>query len=94
MPRQLFGEDEDAVGELEAAEEMGENGVFLASCLDTSQYHNGKFLNLAQEIATLKKEAQAFKNVRQALRSATASGSASRMVFEKVSWCHPPVNPC
>ncbi|KAJ7176564.1 hypothetical protein C8R46DRAFT_1076671 [Mycena filopes] len=59
---QLFGEDEDAVGELDEAEKQGEN---------------------AQEIATLRREAQAFAAVRQALRSSTASGAA-KQVFQKV----------
>jgi len=40
--------------------------------------------NLAREIATLRKEAQAFKTVRNALRSAGNSDKASRVVFEKV----------
>ncbi|KAJ7078490.1 hypothetical protein C8R44DRAFT_825307 [Mycena epipterygia] len=59
---QLFGEDEDAVGELDEAEKQGEN---------------------AQEIATLRREAQAFQAVRKALRSSTASGAA-KLVFQKV----------
>ncbi|PCH37086.1 hypothetical protein WOLCODRAFT_28912 [Wolfiporia cocos MD-104 SS10] len=64
MP-QLFGEDEDSMGELDEAEKQGEN---------------------AQEIATLRKEASAFKTVRTALRDAGAQGqaSAARTVFEKV----------
>ncbi|KIY50229.1 hypothetical protein FISHEDRAFT_64888 [Fistulina hepatica ATCC 64428] len=60
---QLFGEDEDAVGELDEAEKQGEN---------------------AQEIANLRKEAQAFSAVRQALRTTNAQDSAAKMVFEKV----------
>ncbi|KAK7055294.1 hypothetical protein R3P38DRAFT_2846239 [Favolaschia claudopus] len=59
---QLFGEDEDAVGELDEAEKQGEN---------------------AQEIATLRREAQAFHAVRQALRSSSAK-NAAKLVFEKV----------
>ncbi|KAJ6551695.1 hypothetical protein B0H19DRAFT_1211283 [Mycena capillaripes] len=59
---QLFGEDEDAIGELDEAEKQGEN---------------------AQEIATLRREAQAFHAVRQALRSSTAS-DAAKLVFQKV----------
>ncbi|KAJ7694800.1 hypothetical protein B0H17DRAFT_931436 [Mycena rosella] len=59
---QLFGEDEDAVGELDEAEKQGEN---------------------AQEIATLRREAQAFQAVRKALRSSTAAGAA-KLVFQKV----------
>lgn len=42
---------------------------------------------IAQEIATLRKEAQAFKAVRAALRTPQADGqetSAAKMVFEKV----------
>ncbi|KZT21897.1 hypothetical protein NEOLEDRAFT_1072604 [Neolentinus lepideus HHB14362 ss-1] len=39
----------------------------------------------AQEIATLRKEAQAFKAVRAALRSKDSSGNAARMAFEKAS---------
>ncbi|CAK5264981.1 unnamed protein product [Mycena citricolor] len=61
---QLFGEDEDAVGELDDAEKQGEN--------DT-----------AQEIATLRREAQAFTAVREALRS-PASHTAAKDVFNKV----------
>ncbi|TFK50549.1 hypothetical protein OE88DRAFT_1713030 [Heliocybe sulcata] len=60
---QLFGEDEDAGGELDEAEKQGEN---------------------AQEIATLRKEAQAFKAVRSALRSKDKSSNAAKMAFEKV----------
>ena len=37
----------------------------------------------AQEIATLRKEAQAFKSVRAALRSATDT-DAARLIFQKV----------
>ncbi|KAJ2929091.1 hypothetical protein H1R20_g8005, partial [Candolleomyces eurysporus] len=59
---QLFGEDEDATGELDAAEKEGEN---------------------AQEIAALRKEATAFKIVRDALRSKN-SEDAAELVFRKV----------
>ncbi|KAF7377833.1 Uba2 [Mycena sanguinolenta] len=59
---QLFGEDEDAVGELDEAEKQGEN---------------------AQEIETLRREAQAFRTVRDALRSSTSS-DAVKLVFQKV----------
>ncbi|KAF9810471.1 hypothetical protein IEO21_06901 [Rhodonia placenta] len=64
MP-QLFGEDENAGGELDEAEKQGEN---------------------AQEIATLRKEALAFKAVRAALRTPHEDGSSSaaRIVFQKV----------
>ena len=79
---QLFGEDEDAGGELDAAEKQGENGVYLfACCVSLIDPHT----NLsAQEIATLRKEAQAFKAVRAALRSPATTGDAARMVFQKV----------
>ncbi|KAJ2912068.1 hypothetical protein MD484_g8347, partial [Candolleomyces efflorescens] len=59
---QLFGEDEDATGELDVAEKEGEN---------------------AQEIAALRKEATAFKVVRDALRSKN-SEDAAELVFRKV----------
>ncbi|PBK83910.1 hypothetical protein ARMGADRAFT_1018827 [Armillaria gallica] len=58
---QLFGEDEDASGELDEAEKQGEN---------------------AQEIATLREQAQAFMSVRKALR--TPSKDAAKMVFQKI----------
>lgn len=38
----------------------------------------------AQEIANLRREAQAFKSVRAALRSRDTSSSAAKMVFQKV----------
>ncbi|KAF8960670.1 hypothetical protein BDZ97DRAFT_1833068 [Flammula alnicola] len=60
---QLFGEDEDATGELDDAEKQGEN---------------------AQEIETLRKEAQAFKTVRNALRSSTDNLDAAKLAFQKV----------
>ncbi|KAA1477921.1 hypothetical protein DENSPDRAFT_809164 [Dentipellis sp. KUC8613] len=59
---QLFGEDENAIGELDEAEKQGEN---------------------AQEIATLRKEAQAFKAVRAALRSPQGTDAAKK-AFQKV----------
>ncbi|KAJ3508390.1 hypothetical protein NLJ89_g5779 [Agrocybe chaxingu] len=60
---QLFGEDEDATGELDDAEKHGEN---------------------AQEIDTLRKEVQAFKTVRTALRSSNHNEDAAKLVFQKV----------
>ncbi|KAL1712600.1 hypothetical protein EV715DRAFT_259401 [Schizophyllum commune] len=60
---QLFGEDEDATGELDEAEKQGEN---------------------AQEIATLRKEAQAFAAVRRALRDPASKADAAKMAFDKV----------
>ncbi|KAG5342178.1 hypothetical protein C0989_004915 [Termitomyces sp. Mn162] len=61
----LFGEDEDAIGELDAAEQEGEN---------------------AREIATLRQEAQAFNNVRAALRSTSPDicQHAAKHAFQKV----------
>ena len=41
----------------------------------------------AQEIATLRKEAQAFKRVRTALRSSADEEEAAKLAFEKV--CRP-----
>ncbi|EKM77587.1 hypothetical protein AGABI1DRAFT_77081 [Agaricus bisporus var. burnettii JB137-S8] len=62
---QLFGEDEDATGELDEAEKQGEN---------------------ANEIETLRKEAQAFKAVRRDLRTPSPNGSTdvAKAVFDKV----------
>ncbi|KAG6853168.1 hypothetical protein C0991_006418 [Blastosporella zonata] len=62
---QLFGEDEDASGELDEAEQQGEN---------------------AQEIATLRKEAQAFNSVHTALRSTDPeiNRDAAKLAFQKV----------
>ena len=84
--RQLFGEDEDG-GELDEAEKQGENGKTLQNNVDFL-YLTG--LSIANEIAALRKEAQAFKAVRAALRSApegdaSSSGpSAAKLVFNKV----------
>lgn len=39
---------------------------------------------IAQEIAALRKEAQAFKRVRTALRSPTSDEEAAKLAFEKV----------
>jgi hypothetical protein len=41
-------------------------------------------LLLAQEIENLRREAQAFKSVRAALRSKDSSSNAAKMVFQKV----------
>ncbi|KAG5636460.1 hypothetical protein H0H81_007967 [Sphagnurus paluster] len=71
---QLFGEDEDAGGELDEAEKQGENG-------------KSKFTSPpAQEIATLRKEAQAFNGVRVALRSKSpeVNKDVAQLVFQKV----------
>ncbi|KAH9475882.1 Ubiquitin-activating enzyme E1-like [Psilocybe cubensis] len=59
---QLFGEDEDAGGELDEAEKQGEN---------------------KQEIAALRKEAQAFRVVRDSLRDSNAT-NAAKLAFDKV----------
>jgi len=42
---------------------------------------------IAQEIATLRKEAQAFRRVRTALRSQNDNEEAARLAFEKVRRC-------
>ena len=42
---------------------------------------------IAQEIATLRKEAQAFRRVRTALRSQDDNEEAARLAFEKVCHC-------
>lgn len=41
----------------------------------------------ANEIAALRKEAQSFKLVREALRSPELSAQAAKMAFEKVKVC-------
>ena len=46
--------------------------------------HSFSWTEIAQEIATLRKEAQAFKAVRTALRSNTQSTVAAKIVFQKV----------
>ena len=42
---------------------------------------------IAQEIATLRKETQAFRRVRTALRSQNDNEEAARLAFEKVCSC-------
>lgn len=42
---------------------------------------------IAQEIATLRKEAQAFKRVRIALKSSNDNEGAAKLAFEKVCRC-------
>lgn len=46
--------------------------------------HSFSWTEIAQEIATLRKEAQAFKAVRTALRSNTQNAVAAKIVFQKV----------
>ena len=46
--------------------------------------HSFSWTEIAQEIATLRKEAQAFKTVRTALRSNTQKAVAAKLVFQKV----------
>ena len=46
--------------------------------------HSSSCTEIAQEIATLRKEAQAFKAVRTALRSSTHNADAAKVVFQKV----------
>ncbi len=90
---QLFGEDEDADagGELDEAEKQGENCE--ASSMASTSRHFDVLMFSAAEIATLRKEAQAFKSVRAALRStsadASSSSSASKQAFDKVRVPHP-----
>ena len=52
--------------------------------------HSTSRTETAQEIATLRKEAQAFQAVRTALRSSTQNTDAAKVVFEKV---HPLFSP-
>ena len=91
---QLFGDDEEGEGEdeLDAAEKAGENGKV--------KYSRDVLCDLctpASEISALRKEAQAFKIVRKALRVApiskngdfAKSGSVqqldpARLAFDKV----------
>jgi ubiquitin-like 1-activating enzyme E1 B len=42
--------------------------------------------HVAQEIATLRREAQAFKNVRDALRLSKDPEQAAKLAFEKVNF--------
>lgn len=76
--RQLFGEDEDATGELDEAEKQGENGMLILMRPETCLIPDP-----AQEIDTLRKEALAFHAVRTALRSPSGT-DAAKMVFQKV----------
>lgn len=80
---QLFGEDENAGGELDEAEKQGENGRLRNA---QRQPRVAECIPIAQEIATLRKEALAFKAVRAALRTPHEDGSSSaaRIVFQKV----------
>ncbi|KAF8880664.1 hypothetical protein BD779DRAFT_1548299 [Infundibulicybe gibba] len=78
---QLFGEDEDSGGELDEAEQQGRM-VGCNCILETLKFH----IVLAQEIDTLRKEAQAFQLIRTLLRFPTNEGSSNvaKIVFEKV----------
>ena len=82
----MFGEDEDASGETELNEALqrGENGVYImvVTLFSVIDVHL-----IAQEIATLRKEAQAFRRVRTALRSQNDNEEAARLAFEKVRCC-------
>jgi ubiquitin-like 1-activating enzyme E1 B len=96
--RQLFGEDEDAVGELDEAEKRGENGAPQPTHTMRSLANAFFGASIAQEIATLRKEALAFQAVRSALRSKGANeGDAAKLVFQKVTAIHsdqiPDLNP-
>lgn len=77
---QLFGEDEDAGSELDVAEKEGENGKWNSSPM----FENNTNCTAAQEIATLRREAQAFRTVREALRNPNDMGDAAQLVFQKV----------
>jgi hypothetical protein len=90
--RQLFGEDEDSTDELDEAEKQGENGesFFPCSVPILSFGRSPRHLSPAQEIENLRKEAQAFKSVRAALRSRNTSSRAAKMVFQKVQLFHGP----
>lgn len=75
--RKLFGEDDEAGDEteLEKAKADGENGESSCHVLDSADTF------LAEEIDNLKKEAAAFREVRQKMSEA----DGARRVFEKVS---------
>jgi len=81
----LFGEDEDASGEAELSEALrqGENGRSVMDVIVFSVINDHL---LAQEIANLRKETQAFRRVRTALRSSGDGEEAAKLAFEKV--CH------
>lgn len=89
---QLFGEDEDAIDELDQAEKQGENGKTYIYILSSFSPEFLPFLFLlvlqVQEIEMLRKEALAFKVVRKALRTPSPNGSSdvAKNVFDKVSF--------
>ena len=83
----MFGEDEDASGEVELNEALqrGENGAYIIDAVVFPATHSPP---PAQEIATLRKEAQAFRRVRTALRSPNDDDDeAAKLAFEKVCRC-------
>jgi len=91
---QLFGEDEDAIDELDQAEKQGENGktyiyIYILSSF-SPEFLPFVFLLVlqVQEIEMLRKEALAFKAVRKALRTPSPNGSSdvAKNVFDKVSF--------
>ena len=49
-----------------------------------NRVHCHSLRSIAQEIATLRKEAQAFQRVRTALRSLNSNEDAAKLAFEKV----------
>ena len=55
---------------------------------DSFWTHSSYITHLAQEIATLRKEAQAFKSVRAALRTPQPGGDAdaAKLIFQKVNF--------
>ena len=68
---------------MDEAEKQGENGTFRSHRRFARREVLTKFNAAAQEIATLRKEAQAFKVVRSLLRTPEGSDAAKR-AFEKV----------
>jgi ubiquitin-like 1-activating enzyme E1 B len=82
--RKLFGEDDEAGDEteLEKAKADGENGKFLAPFRGFCSFL------AAEEIDNLKKEAAAFREVRQKM----AEADGARRVFEKVCLIFIPLN--
>jgi ubiquitin-like 1-activating enzyme E1 B len=83
LNRQLFGEDEDASGEAELNEAL-QKGENCTSVVDSLMFPVILDALIAQEIATLRKEAQAFRRVRTALRSPGDDEEAAKLAFEKV----------
>ncbi|KAG6371470.1 hypothetical protein JVT61DRAFT_9500 [Boletus reticuloceps] len=73
-------EDEDGSTELDEAEKQGENDRHISLYRIIAPTD----VRIAQEIAALRKEALAYKAVRNALRSPQTTDDAAKTVFEKV----------